>query len=98
MVGELVLARNQIVEYVGAHENSQVVAAAQRLNLITSELQEGVMQTRMQPIHSIWAKLPRVVRDLSRSCGKQIRVEMEGKSTELVFRQKKSRTRLFKMA
>ena len=83
LVGELVLARNQIVEYVGSHENTQVVAAAQRLNLITSELQEGVMQTRMQPIHSIWAKLPRVVRDLSRACGKQIRVEMEGKSTEL---------------
>ncbi|MFK7852879.1 MAG: chemotaxis protein CheW [Granulosicoccus sp.] len=83
LVGELVLARNQIVEYVGVHENSQVVAAAQRLNLITSELQEGVMQTRMQPIHSVWAKLPRVVRDLSRACGKQIRVEMEGKSTEL---------------
>lgn len=83
LVGELVLARNQIVEYVGAHENTQVVAAAQRLNLITSELQEGVMQTRMQPIHSVWAKLPRVVRDLSRACGKQIRVEMEGKSTEL---------------
>lgn len=83
LVGELVLARNQIVEYVGSHENTQVVAAAQRLNLITSELQEGVMQTRMQPIHSVWAKLPRVVRDLSRSCGKQIRVEMEGKSTEL---------------
>lgn len=83
LVGELVLARNQIVEYVGVHENVQVVAAAQRLNLITSELQEGVMQTRMQPIHSVWAKLPRVVRDLSRACGKQIRVEMEGKSTEL---------------
>ncbi len=83
LVGELVLARNQIVEYVGIHENVQVVAAAQRLNLITSELQEGVMQTRMQPIHSVWAKLPRVVRDLSRACGKQIRVEMEGKSTEL---------------
>ena len=83
LVGELVLARNQIVEYVGTHENTQVVAAAQRLNLITSELQEGVMQTRMQPIHSIWAKLPRVVRDLSHACGKQIRVEMEGKSTEL---------------
>jgi two-component system chemotaxis sensor kinase CheA len=83
LVGELVLARNQIMEYVGDHENTQVVAAAQRLNVITSELQEGVMQTRMQPIHSIWAKLPRVVRDLSRACGKQIRVEMEGKSTEL---------------
>lgn len=83
LVGELVLARNQIVEYVGAHENTQIFAAAQRLNLITSELQEGVMQTRMQPIHSVWAKLPRVVRDLSKSCGKQIRVEMAGKSTEL---------------
>lgn len=83
LVGELVLARNQIVEYVGAHENTHVVAAAQRLNLITSELQEGVMQTRMQPISSVWTKLPRVVRDLSKACGKKIRVEMEGKSTEL---------------
>lgn len=83
LVGELVLARNQIVEFVGVHENPQVVAAAQRLNLITSELQEGVMRTRMQPIHSIWAKLPRVVRDLSKACGKKIRVEMEGKTTEL---------------
>jgi len=83
LVGELVLARNQIGELVGAHENTQIVAATQRLNLITSELQEAVMQTRMQPIHSVWAKLPRVVRDLSRSCGKKIRVEMEGKTTEL---------------
>ncbi|MEE9319329.1 MAG: chemotaxis protein CheA [Granulosicoccus sp.] len=83
LVGELVLARNQIGELVGTHENTQVIAATQRLNLITSELQEAVMQTRMQPIHSVWAKLPRVVRDLSRSCGKKIRVEMEGKSTEL---------------
>lgn len=83
LVGELVLARNQIVEFVGTHENPKVVAATQRLNLITSELQEGVMRTRMQPIHSIWAKLPRVVRDLSKACGKKIRVEMEGKTTEL---------------
>ena len=83
LVGELVLARNQIMEFSSLQENSQFQAAAQRLNLITSELQEGVMQTRMQPIHSVWAKLPRVVRDLARNCGKKVRVEMEGKETEL---------------
>ena len=80
LVGELVLTRNQIVEYVGPHEDARIAAAAQRLSTITSELQKGVMQTRMQPIHSIWAKLPRVVRDLSRACGKQVRVEMDGKT------------------
>jgi two-component system chemotaxis sensor kinase CheA len=83
LVGELVLARNQIVEYTLIQENPQLVAASQRLNLITSELQEGIMRTRMQPISNIWAKIPRVVRDLAISCGKQIRVEMEGKETEL---------------
>jgi len=82
-VGELVLARNQLVEYASRYEDSAFIASTQRLNQITSELQDGVMKTRMQPIHSIWAKLPRVVRDLSRSVGKQIRVEMEGKETEL---------------
>jgi two-component system chemotaxis sensor kinase CheA len=59
------------------------VRSSQRLNLIASELQEGVMKTRMQPIDSIWSKVPRVVRDLSHTCGKQVRVEMEGKETEL---------------
>ncbi len=83
LVGELVLARNQILEYSVLQENSPLLAASQRLNLITSELQEGIMRTRMQPIHNIWSKFPRVVRDLSVSCGKQVRVEMEGKETEL---------------
>ncbi len=83
LVGELVLARNQILEYSVLQENSPLLAASQRLNLITSELQEGIMRTRMQPINNIWAKFPRVVRDLSLSCGKQVRVEMEGKETEL---------------
>jgi len=55
----------------------------QRLNLITSELQESVMKTRMQSIEHLWAKLPRVVRDLSASCGKQVRLAMEGRETEL---------------
>ena len=83
LVGELVLARNQIVEYPLLQENPHLMAASQRLNLITSELQEGIMRTRMQPISNIWAKIPRVVRDLAVSCGKQVRVEMEGKETEL---------------
>ena len=56
---------------------------SQRLNLITTQLQEGVMTTRMQPIGVVWNKLPRVVRDLAISCGKQIALEMEGAETEL---------------
>ena len=60
-----------------------MLATSQRLNLITTELQEGVMKTRMQPIGNIWSKFPRTVRDLALDCGKQVRVEMEGKETEL---------------
>jgi len=59
------------------------LGASQRLNLITSELQEGVMKTRMQPIGNIWHKFPRVVRDLALACGKRVRLEMEGEQTEL---------------
>jgi len=55
----------------------------QRLNLLTTELQAGVMKTRMQPIGNVWGKFPRVVRDLAVACGKQVRVEMDGKDTEL---------------
>lgn len=83
LVGELVLARNQILQVSATLENPTLIATTQRLNLITTELQEGVMKTRMQPIGNIWSKLPRVVRDLALSCGKQVRVEMEGAETEL---------------
>lgn len=83
LVGELVLARNQILQYTATQDDAGFVATSQRLNLITSELQEGVMKTRMQPIGSIWAKFPRVVRDLSLACKKQIRIVMEGEETEL---------------
>ncbi|MBL8809860.1 MAG: chemotaxis protein CheA [Planctomycetaceae bacterium] len=83
LVGELVLARNQILQYSQNIEDAAMVAASQRLNLITTELQEGVMKTRMQPIRNAWSKLPRVVRDLSISCGKQIQVKMDGAETEL---------------
>jgi two-component system chemotaxis sensor kinase CheA len=83
MVGELVLARNQLVRGVMETGDSALVRSAQRLGMITSELQEGIMKTRMQPIDHIWSKLPRVVRDLSTSLGKQVQLVMQGKETEL---------------
>ena len=83
LVGELVLARNQVLQYTTKQEDSAFLATSQRLNLITTELQGSVMKTRMQPIGNIWSKLPRVVRDLAASCGKEVRLEMEGKETEL---------------
>ena len=83
LVGELVLTRNQILQYNVEREDAALNATSQRLNLITSELQEGVMKTRMQPIGMLWNKLPRVVRDTAVSLGKQIRLEMDGAETEL---------------
>jgi two-component system chemotaxis sensor kinase CheA len=83
MVGELVLARNQLVRGVMETGDSGLVRGAQRLGMITSELQAGIMKTRMQPIDHIWSKLPRVIRDLSNSLGKQVQLVMQGKETEL---------------
>ena len=83
LVGELVLARNQILQHPVLREESSTHGASQRLDMITSELQEGVMKTRMQPIGNAWAKFPRVVRDLAVTCGKQVRLETEGADTEL---------------
>ncbi|MCA9298641.1 MAG: Hpt domain-containing protein, partial [Phycisphaerales bacterium] len=83
LVGELVLARNQILQYNASVFDPGFSATSQRLNLITSELQEGVMKTRMQPIDNIWNKFPRIVRDLSLACSKNARLEMEGKHTEV---------------
>jgi len=82
-MGELVLLRNQIVQFTNSSENNGLLATSQRLNLLTTELQEGVMKTRMQPIGNIWSKFPRTVRDVAQGCGKQVRIEMEGKETEL---------------
>jgi two-component system chemotaxis sensor kinase CheA len=82
LVGELVLARNQLLQG-SAGRDAALTRTAQRLNLITSELQEGVMKTRMQPIGIVWNKLPRVVRDLAQTCGKKIQIDMIGADTEL---------------
>lgn len=83
LVGELVLARNQILQCTSTNADSTLISTTQRLNLITSELQEGVMKTRMQPIGNVWSKFPRVVRDLALLCGKQVAIVMEGAETEL---------------
>ncbi|MBX9245157.1 chemotaxis protein CheA [Actinotalea ferrariae] len=82
-VGELVLARNAISRLAGATDDVELVRASQRLSLIASELQEGVMKTRMQPIEHVWSKVPRMVRDLAAACDKQVRLEMIGGDTEL---------------
>src|SRR5215468_10551516 len=83
MVSELVLTRNQLLEIVRRHEESEFKTPLQRLSNVTAELQEGVMKTRMQPIGNAWQKLPRIVRDLSAELGKEIELEMHGAATEL---------------
>jgi two-component system chemotaxis sensor kinase CheA len=87
LVGELVLARNQLVsrldDTTDTTKDSSLARSAQRLSLVTSELQEQVMKTRMQPVDAVWSKMPRVVRDLAKQCGRLVRLEMEGRETEL---------------
>ncbi len=83
LVGELVLTRNQILQRVDTLADADLQRATQRLNLVASELQEGVMKTRMQPIGQVWAKMPRIVRDLAHQLGRKVNLEMDGHDTEL---------------
>ena len=83
LVGELVLARNQLLQLSGSGLDAGFQAVSQRINLIASGLQEEVMKTRMQPIANVWDKFPRTVRDLAHSCGKEVALELEGQDTEL---------------
>jgi two-component system, chemotaxis family, sensor kinase CheA len=83
LVSELVLTRNQLLQLARNQENSGFTVPLQRLSHITSDLQEGVMKTRMQPIGNAWNKLPRLVRDLSHEMGKKIELTMLGAETEL---------------
>jgi two-component system chemotaxis sensor kinase CheA len=83
LVGELVLARNQLLQISSTVEDAGLQAVSQRMNLIATELQEQVMKTRMQPIGNIWGQFPRTVRDVALGCGKEVGIEMEGKETEL---------------
>jgi len=83
MVSEMVLTRNQLLQILRSQKDSEFTAPLQRLNQVVSELQEGVMMTRMQPIGNAWAKLPRIVRDLSLELGKKMDLVMKGAETEL---------------
>ncbi|MGE4351022.1 MAG: chemotaxis protein CheW [Bdellovibrionales bacterium] len=83
IASELVLTRNQLNQISRTQKDNPFAAPLQRLNHVTSELQEGVMKTRMQPIGNAWSKLPRIVRDLSLELGKKIDLQMMGADTEL---------------
>jgi len=83
LVGELVLARNQILQLAGDKADPALLGPIQRVNLITTELQASVMKTRMQTVQTVWSKFPRLVRDLSQELGKKVVLTMEGQETEL---------------
>lgn len=86
LAGELVLSRNQLLQAVGSKDNNSsrtLDSVAARLDQITSELQEAIMQTRMQVVGTVLNKFPRVVRDLSNQLGKQCQLTVEGKDVEL---------------
>ncbi|MEH2172783.1 chemotaxis protein CheA [Nostoc sp.] len=83
LVGELVLTRNQVIGFSNKFKDSSFTATCQHLSLLTSQLQEEIVKTRLQSISTIWQKFPRVTRDLAIASGKQVKVDMEGIDTEL---------------
>lgn len=84
LVSELVLARNQLLQHTGDQSlPASFDGAAQQLDLVTGELQQAVMDTRMQPVGNLFGRLPRMVRDLANTCGKSIELAVEGEDTEL---------------
>ncbi len=83
LVSELVLARNQINQNTGSDASAGLQAAAQQLDIVTGDLQQALMETRMQPIGNLWNRLPRMIRDLATQLDKRISLEMEGAETEL---------------
>lgn len=83
LAGELVLSRNQLLQTIGTNDLRNAEAVGQRIDLITSELQEAIMLTRMQPIGNVFSKFPRVVRDLSKQLNKNIELTIVGNEVEL---------------
>jgi len=83
LAGELVLGRNQLLQSMSSDDQRALELAGQRVNMITSELQEAIMLTRMQPIGNIFNKFSRIVRDLSNDLGKETSLTIEGKDVEL---------------
>src|SRR5262249_55062889 len=83
VAGEIVLARNQILQYSQRYGDPSFQNTCRQLNLITTELQEHVMKTRLQPLGNVWNRFPRLVRDAAWACRKKVRLETEGSETEL---------------
>ncbi len=83
LAGELVLGRNQLRTAVGTQDQQALVIADQRVSQVTSELQNAIMQTRLQPVGNVFSKFPRVVRDTSIQLGKEIELEIIGKEVAL---------------
>jgi two-component system chemotaxis sensor kinase CheA len=83
LVGDLVVARDDLVASLPPEPGSSLARSARRLCLITGQLQAQVLKTRMQPVDAVWSTMPRVVRHLARTCGRQVRLEMEGHETEV---------------
>ncbi|WP_028862491.1 chemotaxis protein CheA [Psychromonas aquimarina] len=83
MVGELVLVRNRLVSLESTSEDEEISRAVANLDIVTGDLQGSVMKTRMQPIKKVFGKFPRVVRDLARTLGKNIRLDLVGEETDL---------------
>ncbi len=83
LAGELVLSRNRLVQIASRISDAELQNATQNLSLVTTELQEKIMKTRMQPIGNVFNKFPRIVRDLARSTGKKVNLRIEGADTEL---------------
>jgi len=91
LVGELVLGRNRLMKLGGGleerYENDNLVrelgVTLAQINLVASDLQLAVMKTRMVPIRKVFAKFPRLVRDLANKLGKSVHLEMSGEDTEV---------------
>ncbi|MEA3286984.1 MAG: chemotaxis protein CheW [Candidatus Marinimicrobia bacterium] len=83
LAGELVLTRNQLLQSIGGHNQDQIEKSSQRVDLVTSELQTAIMNTRMQPIGTVFNKFKRIVHDMSKDLNKEIELEIEGKDVEM---------------
>ncbi|MFP4694989.1 chemotaxis protein CheA [Thiohalospira sp.] len=83
MVGELVLVRNRLVNLEAKLGNGEISSVVSNLDVVTGDLQQSVMKTRMQPVKKVFGRFPRVIRDLSRSLEKEVNLEMEGEETDL---------------
>ncbi len=83
LAGELVLSRNQLLQSVVKARDDSLEAVAQKMDLVTTELQETIMRTRMQPLGNLFNKFPRVVRDLAAALGKKVELRISGKDVDL---------------